>query len=106
MALDNSFSIIYMVGKFNDDAKSLILEPAFAGLDHIFTSPMEICDSCGNQDVQDVIVSGTTPITSILLDYVGIGALDSMKSQHVVPFLVKNLKWRIVVVCSLKSIWK
>ena len=32
----------------------------------------------------------------MLLDYEAIGQLQSLRPEHVKPFLVKNLKWRVV----------
>jgi hypothetical protein len=42
-------------------------------------------------------------LTSLLLDYVEMGALQSMKPEHVNHFLVRNLKWRIITVGKLCS---
>jgi tyrosinase len=100
LALNGSFSIIYMIGQFEHDASGpeLILSPTFAGLNHIFTAPIEACDNCKDHDEQGHLVTATTPITSLLLDYVETGRLGSMRPEHVKPFLVKNLKWRVVKV--------
>jgi len=69
-----------------------------AGLNHVFTSSREACDNCGNQAEEGHLISGTNPITPMLLDYVKIGELPDITPANVVPFLVKNLKWRIVPV--------
>jgi hypothetical protein len=69
-----------------------------AGLNHVFTSSREACDNCGNQAEEGHLISGTNPVTPMLLDYVKIGELPDITPANVVPFLVKNLKWRIVPV--------
>jgi len=59
---------------------------------------VEACDNCGNQQQQAHLVSNTAPITPILLDYVQLGDLADLSMANVKPFLVKNLKWRILTV--------
>jgi tyrosinase len=77
------------------------MEPSFAGLNHVFTSPTEICDNCGLAEQQHKLISSTSPITSMLLDYAETGQLASLRPEHVKPFLIKKLKWRVVAVCYL-----
>ena len=76
-----------------------MLQPTLAGLSHTFAAPVEACDNCGNQEEQGHLITHTTPITPILLDYVDCQQLQSLAAEHVEPFLIKNLKWRIVTVC-------
>lgn len=91
---------MYFIGPRDPEATSYILDPAFAGLTHVFAAPIETCISCQNQKEQNVKITGTAPITSLLLDYVTTGALPSMRVEHVQPFLIKHLKWLVVEVCS------
>ena len=99
LALNGSFTIYYFIGKFDSqNVDDYALQPTMAGLNHVFTSSKEACDNCGNQAEQGHLISGTNPITPMLLDYVKIGELPDISPVNVVPFLVKNLKWRIVPV--------
>lgn len=75
-----------------------MLSPAFVGNTHVFSAPVEACDNCGMQSQQAQLVSNTTPLTDQLLDYVASGYLESMRPEHVNPFLIKNLKWRVIAV--------
>ena len=43
-----------------------------------------------------MLVSDTTPITPILIDYVSNGKLNSLLPVDVTPFLRTNLHWRAV----------
>lgn len=70
--------------------------PTLAALNHVFTAPEAACDNCAKQAEDHHFVSGTNPITPILLDYVSIGALPSLEPQVVKPFLTEKLKWRVV----------
>jgi len=96
LALNGSFTIYYFIGAIQGEPVDYIMSPSFAGSHHIFTSSRELCDNCGRSEQQAQQVTGTTPITSMLLDYVEIGELASMRPVHVEPFLIKNLKWRVV----------
>ena len=100
LALNTSFSIMYFIGGFenSDSLVGLMMAPTFAGLNHVFAAPVEACDNCGTQEGVAHMVRSTSPITSMLLDYVQAGVLGSMRPEHVHPFLVKNLKWRVVTV--------
>ena len=76
------------------------MEPSLAGLTHVFAAPQEICDNCGLQNQQGEIMTSTVPITSLLLDYIKGGQLESLRPEHVKPFLTTGLKWRVVSVSS------
>lgn len=91
---------MYLIGQFDHDVPvhELKLAPTLAGFTHVFAAPVEACDNCGQQDEQAHLVTSTVPITSILLDYVETRILESMRPEHVKPFLVQNLKWRVVTV--------
>jgi hypothetical protein len=102
LAMNTSFTILYFVGDFenSDSLVGLMMAPTFAGLNHVFAAPVEACDNCASQDQASELVRSTSPITSILFDYVNAGTLGSTRPEHVVPFLVKNLKWRVVTVSA------
>ena len=51
--------------------------------------------------MQGNIVTNTVPITSMLLDYVKTGHLESLHPDHVGPFLIRALRWRIITVSLL-----
>ena len=103
MALNTSFTILYFLGPFlnSDSLAGLLMAPTFAGLNHVFAAPVEACDNCAQQEGVAHMVRSTSPITSMLLDYVGNGELESMRPEHVRPFLIRNLKWRVRTVSFL-----
>ncbi|KAL8787253.1 MAG: hypothetical protein Q9195_007863 [Heterodermia aff. obscurata] len=98
LALNGTFSIHYFVGEVTGSVEEYDYSPTTAGTSHIFTAPVEACDNCGMQEQQAKIVQGTTALTPILMDYVQIGELESLSPDHVKPFLIKNLKWRVATV--------
>ena len=80
------------------------MNPYLAGINHIFAAPREVCDNCGQQDAAGVLASDTVPITPLLLDYIMKGTLESMRAEHVRPFLVRYLRWRVVYVSPLLNV--
>ena len=75
-----------------------VMEPSLAGITHVFAAPEQFCDNCGLQAQQTATTKNTVEVTSLLQDYVATGALPSLKPEHVKPFLVEGLKWRVVSV--------
>jgi len=101
LALNGAFTIVYTIGNIEqyEDPEELLTSLVLAGLNHVFAAPVEACDNCGRQGEQAHLVTSTSPVTALLLDYVEIGGLESMRPEHVDPFLRKNLKWRAYKVC-------
>ncbi|KAF4334818.1 tyrosinase precursor (monophenol monooxygenase) [Fusarium beomiforme] len=96
MALNGSYTIFYVIGDVDGESgQEWSTLPGFVGVSHIFTAPTEACENCARQQEQTHLVTSTTPITSLLLDYANAGKLGSMSPEDVEPFLVKNLKWRV-----------
>ncbi|KAF5987868.1 Tyrosinase [Fusarium coicis] len=95
MLADGSYTIFYIIGevqgKTGDEWSSL---PGFVGMSHILAAPRSMCKNCARQDDEGKLVTSTTAITSLLLDYVEIGKLRSMEEDDVKQFLIENLKWR------------
>lgn len=76
------------------------MSPYLAGLHHVFAAPREGCDNCANHEAAEKLVVSTAPITALLLDYLELpdNGLESMRPEHVKPFLKKYLRWRVVYV--------
>jgi tyrosinase len=105
-ALNGPFTIYFFLcprSHFPSDThpSDYALSPYLAGINHIFASPREVCDNCGAQDVTGSLASDTVPISPLLLDYMNKGQLQSMRAEHVRPFLVDYLRWRVVHVSLL-----
>jgi len=103
LALNGAFTIFYFIksdhsGGVPNATTDYALAPTLAGMTHIFAAPVELCDNCGRQEQQAQIVTNTSPITSMLLDFVEIGELADLEAENVVPFLKKRLRWRVTTV--------
>ena len=70
--------------------------PTLAGIAHFFIASPDDCENCTALGQAGAQVSHSTTVTSTLADYVALGELGSLEPDDVVPFLVKNLKWRVV----------
>lgn len=102
LALNGTFTVFYFIGAFENDApENYMFQPTLAGLSANFASSVELCDNCGQSALQRQLVSDTTVITPMLLDYIKIGILLDLSPSNVVPFLISNLKWRVVTVSIL-----
>jgi hypothetical protein len=100
-AANGPFTIYFFLalsGEVTTDPAQHSQSPHLAGLNHIFAAPREICDNCGDQEAAGQLASDTSPITPLLLDYLDLpdNGLESLRPEHVKPFLVKYLRWRVV----------
>ncbi|KAK4167136.1 hypothetical protein QBC43DRAFT_8498 [Cladorrhinum sp. PSN259] len=53
------------------------------------------CAKCHADAASELMVSGTVPLTSALLQDIVAGEVGSLKPEDVVPHLTKNLKWKV-----------
>lgn len=85
----------------------LATAPDLVGLTHILTSPVESCSNCDEQSREHLVTRNAMFMTSQLHDYVKIyqlqsesdanpEGLESLRPEHVVPFLKERLRWRII----------
>lgn len=87
-------------GEVAGDASTFAQSPFLAGVNHLFVASSNACDNCGDLGAQGQISSETTPITPLLLTYLDLpdNGLESLRPEHVKPFLVNYLRWRVVFV--------
>ncbi|KAF5635886.1 tyrosinase precursor (monophenol monooxygenase) [Fusarium sp. NRRL 52700] len=96
MLANGTYTIYYIIGDVQGHTgQEWSTLPGFAGLSHILAAPTNVCDNCASQQEQGQLVTSTTAITSLLLDYVQVGKLNSMEEDDVKKFLIENLKWRV-----------
>lgn len=99
MLANGTFTIYYIIGDVEGQTgQEWSALPSFAGVSHILAAPANVCDNCASQEEERQLVTSTTPITSLLLDYVQVGKLSDMEEDNVKQFLIENLKWRVQTV--------
>lgn len=104
-ALNGSFAVYIFMGEFDDTALAWPLSPNLVGTHAVFAA-LSSADAANNpqvrrrQDGSPIPVTGTMPLTSMLLAKVEAGELSCMDPDTVVPYLKDNLGWRIGMVCQ------
>lgn len=96
-AFNGPFVVYYFIRKFEDDVAVYDEQLTLAGIDYVFVSSRQICNNCGIQAENESLLTDTAVITPLLLNYIGNG-LEDLTPAKVVPFLIDNLKWRVVSV--------
>ncbi|KAL7934581.1 hypothetical protein V8C35DRAFT_326972 [Trichoderma chlorosporum] len=86
-ALDGSFSIYFFAGQPPDDVDVWEIAPNLIGSVGVFT----MSGMHGSHSK----ISGTVPLTMALMKLVDLGAIPDSEPDSVVPFLQKNLYFRI-----------
>ncbi len=110
-ALDGSFQIFIFVGDFSQNPDDWIKDPNLAGIDGIFASDPKTggCGNCERQAESGLLVTDVVPLTAHLIKWIRSGkkipendpkalALRSLEPDDVMPFLYKNMHWRVATV--------
>ena len=105
-ALDSSFAIYVFMGDFDDTPSAWATSPNLVGTHAVFTGMTGAMGTVNGERVKvqqkpAIQVTGTMPLTSMLLAKVSSGELDNMNPDAVEEYLEAYLKWRISMVCNL-----
>ncbi|KAF3915762.1 Tyrosinase [Dactylellina cionopaga] len=87
-ALNGTFSVHAFLGEFATNVASWPTDKNLVGTHSIFT---------GIGGGMSDLVSGAVPLTSALLNRIVIGDLQNLKPETVVPYLKKNLKFKVAL---------
>jgi tyrosinase len=94
--LNQTFRIIVFLGDFNSDPETWPFEYNAVGRVTVLgRSPNSQCSKCETDRSADLVVTGTVPLTSALLQDIVAGRLASLNPADVEPYLQKNLHWRV-----------
>ncbi|KAF4827508.1 Tyrosinase [Colletotrichum tropicale] len=105
--LDGSFMIYFFLGDFSPRLEDWVLEPHLAGSSGIFASARAAiddggCANCAKQEASGFKYMDTVALTPALLTYWDSQQelygcrIDDLTPEMVLPFLVRNLHWRVV----------
>jgi tyrosinase len=95
--LGQSFRVLIFLRDFVSDPNAWDLEYNTVGRVTVLgRSPGTQCDKCQDDMTEEIIVSGTVPLTSALLQDIVAGHLRSLEPTDVAPYLQKNLHWRVM----------
>ncbi|KJX93717.1 tyrosinase precursor like protein [Zymoseptoria brevis] len=107
-ALNGAFTIFFFLATpsamatADADPQHYSTAPTMAGLTKIFTAPKESCANCEADAEDSAIVTGTSPITPMLRDYIRKQELAGLAPEQVVPFLKERLYWRVLSVNGVR----
>jgi len=59
------------------------------------------CGKCKTDAEENLMITGTVPLTAALLKEFKKGNLGSVEKQNVIPYLKENLHWRVTLVFSI-----
>ncbi|KAG7292775.1 hypothetical protein NEMBOFW57_002817 [Staphylotrichum longicolle] len=98
--LGSSFRVVVFLGAFNEaDPASWDTEFNCVGRVSVLgRDPAETqCSKCRVDAAGELMVSGTVPLTSALLQDIVEGEVADLDAEHVVPHLKEKLKWKVTL---------
>lgn len=103
-ALNSTYAIFLFLGDYDDNPATWATSPNLVGTHTIFAALTSAAASAGSsskqrRDTSDIQITGSMPLTSMLLAKVQSGDLDSMNPDTVQDYLRENLHWRVAMVC-------
>ena len=109
-AFNGSYNINFFLGDPKDEESAdFSLLKNQIGYSGVFANPADVeCNNCKNFQVEGIRYGDVVPLSSELTKYletssINVGVpeelrtLQSLKREHVIPYLKKNLKWRITM---------
>lgn len=99
--------IYFFLGDFSPELENWIIEPHLAGSSGIFASSRAAiesgaCANCAKQESSGLKYMDTVPLTPALLTYWNSQEehygcrVEDLSPDYVLPFLTRNLHWRVV----------
>lgn len=101
-ALNGSYAIYVFMGEFDDDPTNWSTDDNLVGTTAVFTG-LAMVDASSNRQDSTIQVSGSVPLTSMLLAKAQAGELASMAPAVVETFLYHNLRWRVAMVWKISE---
>lgn len=96
--LSQTFRVLVFLGDFNPNPATWPLEANLVGRFTVLgRAPDTACAKCKADQEDELVVTGTVPLTMALLKEIVAGRLPSLKAEDVEPYLVKNLHWRVTL---------
>jgi tyrosinase len=97
-ALNQTFRVYVFLGDFNPDHTTWPTEHNVVGRFTVLgRSGATPCEKCQQDRDDELIVTGTVPLTSALLQDIVAGQVPSLESADVEAYLAKHLHWRVTV---------
>ncbi|KAF7945069.1 hypothetical protein EAE96_009849 [Botrytis aclada] len=97
--LHQTYRVRIFLGDFNSDPATWATEQSTIGTFSSFGKNPETtgCGKCIKDEARSLMISGTVPLTPILLKLYKNGDLGSLETENVIPYLRQNLHWRVTL---------
>lgn len=102
--LGESYRVHIFLGDFTPELKTWHTQDALVGTFIAFGKNTTAgdegetgCGKCKKDAKRDVYITGTIPLTAQILGEVKKGNCPSMEKENVLPYLTKNLHWRVTL---------
>jgi tyrosinase len=97
-ALEQAYRVHIFLGEFDGSTSTWHTQDALVGTFVVLGKPQGTeCGKCRKDKEREVMITGTIPLTSALLKEYNAGNLGGMDKENVLPWLTKNLHWRITL---------
>lgn len=97
--LDQSFSVMVFLGEVPQNPADWFSSPSYVGDHSVFVNAaLDKCENCRVQQAVGIVTEGFIHLTKSIVAHSGLSSLDE---TAVVPYLEKNLHWRVRKVCTV-----
>ncbi|RVD80145.1 uncharacterized protein DFL_008051 [Arthrobotrys flagrans] len=93
-ALNGTYSVHFFLGRPSRDYRQWTNQPEFVGDYVVFTHSMEAPPGTDPATINTEI-TGSVPLTDAMVNAFSNANLSSLNPQHAIPFLIRNLRWRV-----------
>ncbi|KAF2466428.1 Di-copper centre-containing protein [Lindgomyces ingoldianus] len=96
--LNQTFRVFVFLGDFNPDPKTWPTEFNVVGRFTVLGRGDDTpCEKCQQDQESELVITGTVPLTSALLQDIVAGQLASLEPADVEGYLERNLHWRVTL---------
>jgi tyrosinase len=97
--LHQTFRVHIFLGDFDGATNTWHTQDALIGTFAVFGKDPSTtgCEKCKDDAEENVIVTGTVPLTSAIVKQYKQGNIGSLDKENVLPWLTKNLHWRVTL---------
>jgi len=96
--LEQTYIVHVFLGEFLPATNTWSTQSALVGTFTVFGKALTTgCEKCARDAEADLEVSGTVNLTGALVKEVEDGRLGSVERENVIPYLRRNLHWRVIL---------
>ncbi|KAH8653928.1 tyrosinase precursor [Tricladium varicosporioides] len=97
--LAQTFRVHVFLGPFDSATNTWCTQDALVGAVTVFGKEAETtgCGKCKEDAEENVVITGTVPLTAALMKEYKKGSLGALSKENVLPWLRENLHWRVTV---------